>query len=226
MHLPFILCRSQELVNDNLGSVGEIAKLRFPNHQGLWARHGISVVVAQYCILAQVRIVDGKAAFLVRYLVDEADLFFRIFQLDDGVAVAKRSTLYVLTRNTDIEAVLEQRAIGHHFRHAPVQCIALKGHGSAVANEANYFVEEFLAFWKRGEGFGYPIQSFTGHLGRRNVVHIAILCGGEVLPFVQHEGNDDVLFNFFGRVKLAFQHVLELVLHLLHQRLGHLAFRE
>src|SRR5216684_2992874 len=35
--VPFVLARANELVDDHLGSVGEISELRFPQHQRLGA---------------------------------------------------------------------------------------------------------------------------------------------------------------------------------------------
>ena len=47
--VPFGLTRRDELINDNLCSVGKITKLSLPDVQGVWASLGVAQLVPQDC---------------------------------------------------------------------------------------------------------------------------------------------------------------------------------
>ena len=50
---PFGLTAGDELVNDALGGVGEVAELSFPDHQRVRVRHRVSQLEAQDSVLAE-----------------------------------------------------------------------------------------------------------------------------------------------------------------------------
>ena len=58
--LPFGARRREELVDDHLRAVGEIAKLGFPEHQRLRCVDGIAIFEANRRILGQRAVVDRK----------------------------------------------------------------------------------------------------------------------------------------------------------------------
>ena len=49
--VPLLLRAREELVDDHLGAVGEIAELGFPEHQGGWIRHGVAELESQDGVL-------------------------------------------------------------------------------------------------------------------------------------------------------------------------------
>ena len=59
---PFDLRRGQEVVDDDLRPVGEVAELRFPCHQGLGCLDGVAVLEPHRGILREQRVADGEQA--------------------------------------------------------------------------------------------------------------------------------------------------------------------
>ena len=64
--LPLGARRRQELVDDHLRAVGEIAKLGFPEHQRLRRVDGVAILEANRRILGQRAVVDGKRRLRLR----------------------------------------------------------------------------------------------------------------------------------------------------------------
>src|SRR5215472_6450887 len=46
---PFVLAGNNELINDDLRSIGKVAELRFPQHQGVWIIAAEAVLKSQDC---------------------------------------------------------------------------------------------------------------------------------------------------------------------------------
>ncbi len=68
-HQPGVLApldfgRGQEVVDDDLGAVGEVAELRLPGHQGLGRLDRVAVLEADGGVLREERVADGEDAEL------------------------------------------------------------------------------------------------------------------------------------------------------------------
>ena len=222
---PLVFCGGKELVDDDLSAVGEVAELCLPNGEGFRAGQGVAVVKAQYRVLAEVRIVDGKAAFFAGNCVHQAHFLLGIFHLNDGVAVGEGAALDVLPGDAHVETVAHQRSVGQHFRQPPVYGVRVKEHAPTVLHQTRSLVEELLAVGELGQGSGHCSQIRRGQGGVHRKEGIAVACGRIGCPLVQHERRDDVFLNGLGLGEIAFQHGAEFGFHFLHQSGLHLALR-
>jgi hypothetical protein len=62
---PLLLGARDELVDDDLGSVGEVAELGFPQHEGVGAFDRVPVLEGERGVLAQQRVVDREPRLVV-----------------------------------------------------------------------------------------------------------------------------------------------------------------
>ena len=120
--LGFPAC--QELVDDDLCAVGEVAELRLPQHQGAGVREGIAVFEAEYPGFRQQRVVDLDLC-LVRRDVVQRGVFVLVELVDQHrVALAERATLGVLAGQPDATAFQQQAAERQRLTGRPVDALA------------------------------------------------------------------------------------------------------
>ena len=62
---PLLLGRGDELVDDGLGAVGEVAELRLPQHERVGALDRVAVLEAHRGVLAEQRVVDPELRLVV-----------------------------------------------------------------------------------------------------------------------------------------------------------------
>src|SRR6516225_2959184 len=132
---PFALAGGNELVEDDLGAVGEIAELRLPQGEGVRLGERIAVFEAQHRLLREHRIddlvarlagadgVEGRVTVLV-LLVDQ-----------DRMALREGAALAVLAGQPDPRAVEEERAERQRLRRRPVYAFAGFDHLAAGFEE-------------------------------------------------------------------------------------------
>ena len=116
---PFGFRRCDILVEDDLRAIGEVAKLRFPQHQALGVGQRIAIFKAQHAIFGQGAIQHLEPAmghgrqrdiFLLGILVDP-----------DRVALAERATTGILSRQSHAIAFRQERAEGQRLARRPVE---------------------------------------------------------------------------------------------------------
>ena len=117
---PLGAAAHDELIDDHLGDVDEIAKLRLPQHERVVARRGVAVLEAEAAGLCQRRVAHleagaGRLDVLERRVLRAVDGV-----VQDGVAMRERAALSVLTRQADSDAFLEQRRIRECLGMAPL----------------------------------------------------------------------------------------------------------
>ena len=133
---PLGLARAEELVDDDLRAVDEVAELRLPDAQDVGGLVRVAELEAEDAVLREEAVVDGQLRRLVRvYVVDEAVLAAVVLVVDDGVPVRERAALDVLAREADGHAVQEQRAERQRLAERPVDALAGR-HGLREAGEA------------------------------------------------------------------------------------------
>ena len=83
---PLGLARAEELVDDDLRAVDEVAELRLPDAQDVGGLVRVAELEAEDAVLREEAVVDGQLRRLVRvYVVDEAVLAAVVLVVDDGV---------------------------------------------------------------------------------------------------------------------------------------------
>ncbi len=109
---PFAFPGKDKLVDNGAGAVGEVAELRFPEHQRIGRSQGITVFKTEHGIFGQQRVVDAHFPLLVAQAV-EAVHFMVVVRIENaGVAVAERAAFHILTAHAHVAAFEQYRAIG------------------------------------------------------------------------------------------------------------------
>ncbi len=110
---PLVLRRGEELVDDHLAAVGEVAELRFPDDEPLGRVEAVAVLEPEHAGLAQRAIPDleagaGGAGHLAQRHVPPTGLCV----VHRGVTVTERSAPRVLSAQADRVLVLEEGRVG------------------------------------------------------------------------------------------------------------------
>ena len=98
---PFRLARGDELVEHDLGTVGEIAELGLPHHKGIWLRQRIAVFETQDRIFGEHRVDDLVLRLTLTDVVQRVVAFFGLLVDEGGVALREGAARAVLTGEAD-----------------------------------------------------------------------------------------------------------------------------
>ena len=132
---PLGFAGGDELVDDDLGSVGEVAELGLPEDEGLGVVAGVAVLEAEDGGFGEHGVVDLEAALIVAQM-GEGDVAGLGLDVDhDGVALVEGAALRVLAGEADGGALLQERGEGDEFGHAVVEGAGSGGHFEALLEE-------------------------------------------------------------------------------------------
>ncbi|CAB4984776.1 unannotated protein [freshwater metagenome] len=93
---PLLLTRRDELVDDRLGSVGEVAELGLPHDEGIRPGDRVAVLEAHRGELAEERVVDVELGVAAIALLERLVLPPGLLVDDDHVTVAEGSAPGIL----------------------------------------------------------------------------------------------------------------------------------
>ncbi len=95
---PFLFCTGNVLVDNHLGHICKVAKLRLPYGESIGCRHGVSIFKAKHSIFVQWRVMDVKGCLVrcVNIFQGEVDLG-GVFHYNSGVPVGEGSPYGVLS---------------------------------------------------------------------------------------------------------------------------------
>ncbi len=136
--IPLVLARRDELVDDDLRAVREIAELRFPQHQRLGIVAAESVFEAQHGRLGKRRIVDfaqsrnpapGAASGTYSSSVS--------ISISAAVPLIESPAPAVLSREPHRDALLQQRAERQCLGHSEIDCAFAAAPFPAAARAAS-----------------------------------------------------------------------------------------
>lgn len=94
--LPFGFAGGDELVEDGLGAVSEVAELGFPDAEHLGVVDGVAVVEAEDGGFGEAGVMDAEAVLFFRDVVEGGVAFEGFCVVEDGVAVAEGASFAVL----------------------------------------------------------------------------------------------------------------------------------
>ena len=132
---PLGFAGGEELVDDDLRAVGEVAELRLPEDERLGIVAGVAVLVAEDGGLRQYGVVDLPAALIGRDVRERRPADFGLGVDEDGVALVEGAALRVLTGEAYGRAGLEERGIGEEFGEAVVDGALAVAHLDALLEE-------------------------------------------------------------------------------------------
>ena len=136
---PLGFTGGDELVDDHLRTVGEIAELRFPYRQRIRFGSGITVLEPQHRLFRQDGIDDDEVG-LIRRDVLQRDVvalieLHAVLVMQHGMAMEERAAPAILAGQADRISFRHQTGIGEILGHAPVQRQFTFAHRSTVSND-------------------------------------------------------------------------------------------
>ena len=166
-----------ELVEDHLGAVGEVAELRFPHHQGFRIGGGITVLEAQHTLLRQQRVVDREAVFAGHQRLQRGVACAVLVVMHGGMAMEEGAALHVLAAEAHVEAFVEIGRVSHGLGETPVHRQLAGRHARAVLVDFLYARMQREAFRQRQQLARQRLQLVTGHqrFGRRVPAALTVL---------------------------------------------------
>ena len=84
---PLGLARGDELVDDDLGAIGEIAELRLPQHQHVGFGGGIAVFEAEHGGLGQGTVDDIEGRLVPAQVIERDEALLRLLVDEHGMAL-------------------------------------------------------------------------------------------------------------------------------------------
>lgn len=132
---PFGLAAADELIDDALSGIVEVAELRLPNDQSIGIRHRVSQFESKHAVLRQ-GTVANRVGSLIRVKVAERPVrrFVDSLMVQDMMPVGECTSLDVLTGQPHVYAFLEQRAESHGLAERPVDLPRLHHFHSGFQN--------------------------------------------------------------------------------------------
>ena len=162
---PLELGRGEQLIDDDLGAVDEVAELGLPDGQGPRVGARVAVLEGEDRLLGE-RAVDHLEAALVGRQVVERDPAGAVVVIAvDRVAVAERAALRVLAGQADGVPLEEQRADGERLGAAPVDRLILEHGGGARLHQALEPRVPAEAVRHRGDRARDRLEHFARHGG-------------------------------------------------------------
>ena len=167
--VPLGFAGGDELVDDDLRAVGEVAELRLPEDEGLGVVAAVAVLVAEHGGLGEHGVVDLQAGLVGRD-VRERRPAASVLDVDEhGVALVEGAALGVLAAEADGRAGLEQRGEGEGLGHAVVDRALAAAHLGALGEQLLDLGVDVEAFGRGGELAGERGDLGGVEAGRRHL---------------------------------------------------------
>jgi hypothetical protein len=134
--LPLALAGRDELVDDRLRAVDEVAELRLPHHQRPRVGQRVAVLEAEHRQLAQHAVVDRDVALVFAQVREGDEALCRVVVVEDGVAVENvpRSTSWPIRRTqwpSSSEEPIASISALPQSSPLPVSTVAMRWRGGA-----------------------------------------------------------------------------------------------
>ncbi len=132
---PFAFARGDELVDDHLCAVDEIAELGFPDSDRIGLGQRIAILEPEHRLFGKQRVDDLVARLIVREIVERSECGFVFLIVEHRMALRERAALDILPRKADRVTIIEKRSESQRLGGGPVDALALGNHLLAVVEE-------------------------------------------------------------------------------------------
>ena len=106
---PLALARADELVEIDLGAIGEIAELRLPQGQAVGVGQAVAVFVAEHALFGEHGCRStSKSATVAHHRLQRRVALLGVLVVDQGMALAEGAAADVLAREPDREPLVQQ----------------------------------------------------------------------------------------------------------------------
>ena len=132
---PLGLTGSDELIDDALSVVGEITELGLPHDEAVGVSERVAILEAESTELGQGRVGDDELALVLADVLERSVDVLGLLVVEDGVALREGTTLNILTGETDVVTLSNERAEGESLSSGPVNVLTLNYRLSAVGQD-------------------------------------------------------------------------------------------
>ena len=170
---PFVLTAGDELVDDDLGAIGKIAELRFPNDQAGRRGGRIAVFKGQHRFLGQQGVVDQKAGLVIAHVLQGDQAVVVALVMQHRVAVRERAAAHILPGEAHRIPLFQQTRVGQGLGKAPVEGHGPGRHLAPILEDLRYLARqgEVVRGHIRIVGQGLQVlQIDAGRAGQRPLV--------------------------------------------------------
>ena len=119
---PLRLTGADELVDDDLRAVAEIAELALPDGQAMRFRRREPILEAHHRLLGKHRVGDGEGGLIGGQMLQRHESPARRLIVQHRVTMKKRAASAVLAGEANGVAFMDQTGIGEVLGAAPIQC--------------------------------------------------------------------------------------------------------
>ena len=117
---PLLLCAGDELVDDDLGTVGEVTELSFPEHERVGPFDRVAVLETHRGVLTQQGVIDPEASLVVAEIAERQPFLAVEPVVQHRVTLHKGAATGVLSGHAYGRALEQQRAERQQFAKAPI----------------------------------------------------------------------------------------------------------
>ena len=163
--VPLRFAGGEELIDDDLGAVGKITELSFPDAEHIGVIERVAVVETQHGGFGEERVVNAETGLLGIEVLEGRVGGVGLHVVDDSVAVAEGAAFAVLAAETDGFVFEYEGAKGEGLTEAPVDGAAVLVGGDAGVEEAFDFGVGFEAGGERSEAADDSVDQLGGYAG-------------------------------------------------------------
>jgi len=151
---PLRLGGGDELVDDDLRAIREIAELGLPDAEHRGVVHRVAVVETEHGVFGERAIINAEGLLLRRDVLERNEWLAGLFVVEDGVAVAEGATAAVLAGDTHGSSLDEEGTKCQRLGESPIEGAAfLPNLQAAVEDRALDFLDDIEAGGNGGDGF-------------------------------------------------------------------------
>src|SRR5205807_1520448 len=136
--LPLGLARADELVDDDLGAVGEVAVLRLPDHERLRIGGRVAVLESHHRLFGQHGIDHLHARLPLGDVLQRDPGGIGVLIVQHRVSMEEGSARAVLARQAHAAALLHQRRVRERLGAPPVEGLLALEHPAAIGDELRH----------------------------------------------------------------------------------------
>lgn len=122
LNVPLGLSRDDFSINHNLGSIGKISELSFPEAESVGVGLGVTILESKDSVLGQVRASSDEVSDAASVGDDRVDRDVRAISVlveDVGVSVGESSSFNILSRKADVVTFVNQSGESEGFSLSP-----------------------------------------------------------------------------------------------------------
>ncbi|KAH3659666.1 hypothetical protein OGATHE_005711 [Ogataea polymorpha] len=144
---PLGLTSSNELVNNDLCSVGKITELSLPNNKCVWRSQGVSVFESHHTVLRKRRVADHKVSLVFVEVFQWNVGLLVLLVVQNSVSLRESTSFHILSRHTNVVSFHSQRTKGQRFTSGPVDTLAALNGLESVSQNSFEVSMQVEVFW-------------------------------------------------------------------------------